>query len=155
MNLNVFSIHKLGFEWTTSRPKVKSEQKTDEKKLGTMLHLINQVCFTILQSPEKLKEADGSVQQAHSGVSGESDEYGTASDDEETDESDSEGSDEEGEETGSEDFDGPVERQSGDGQEQESDVKKKVDDDEDRSNPQYIPKKGTFYEHDDRTAEDA
>lgn len=31
--------------------------------------------------------------------------------------------------------------------------KKKVDDDEDRSNPQYIPKKGTFYEHDDRTAE--
>lgn len=32
--------------------------------------------------------------------------------------------------------------------------KKKVDDDEDRSNPQYIPKKGTFYEHDDRTVED-
>lgn len=33
--------------------------------------------------------------------------------------------------------------------------KKKVDHDEDRSNPQYIPKKGTFYEHDDRTIEDA
>ncbi|KAL1379499.1 hypothetical protein pipiens_014858, partial [Culex pipiens pipiens] len=46
------------------------------------------------------------------------------------------------------------ERQSGDGQEQEADAKKKVDDDEDRSNPQYIPKKGTFYEHDDRTLED-
>lgn len=27
-----------------------------------------------------------------------------------------------------------------------------VDHDEDRRNPQYIPKKGTFYEHDDRTA---
>ncbi|KAF2353977.1 Btz domain [Trinorchestia longiramus] len=27
----------------------------------------------------------------------------------------------------------------------------KLDDDEDRKNPQYIPKKGTFYEHDDRT----
>merc|ERR1712008_476750 len=30
---------------------------------------------------------------------------------------------------------------------------KHLDDDEDRKNPQYIPKKGTFYEHDDRTAE--
>nr|CAD7434525.1 unnamed protein product [Timema monikensis] len=30
---------------------------------------------------------------------------------------------------------------------------KKLDDDEDRRNPQYIPKRGTFYEHDDRTAE--
>ncbi|KAL7017524.1 hypothetical protein ACKWTF_010408 [Chironomus riparius] len=49
------------------------------------------------------------------------------------------------------------ERESGDGQEElesESGAKKKVDHDEDRSNPQYIPKKGTFYEHDDRTAED-
>ena len=47
------------------------------------------------------------------------------------------------------------ERESGDGQEEwESEGgKKKVDDDEDRSNPQYIPKKGTFYEHDDRTAD--
>ncbi|XP_018023050.1 protein PRRC2C [Hyalella azteca] len=27
----------------------------------------------------------------------------------------------------------------------------KLDDDEDRKNPQYIPKRGTFYEHDDRT----
>lgn len=36
---------------------------------------------------------------------------------------------------------------------EEGEEKKKVDDDEDRSNPQYIPKKGTFYEHDDRTAE--
>ncbi|CAH3944866.1 unnamed protein product [Pieris brassicae] len=31
-------------------------------------------------------------------------------------------------------------------------AEKRVDDDEDRSNPQYIPKRGTFYEHDDRTA---
>ncbi|XP_011181012.2 protein CASC3 [Zeugodacus cucurbitae] len=33
----------------------------------------------------------------------------------------------------------------------ETEAQKKVD--EDRSNPQYIPKRGTFYEHDDRTAE--
>ena len=38
------------------------------------------------------------------------------------------------------------EREAGDGQEEN----KKVDDDEDRRNPQYIPKKGMFYEHDDR-----
>ncbi|KAG8302427.1 Protein casc3 [Homalodisca vitripennis] len=31
---------------------------------------------------------------------------------------------------------------------------KKLDDDEDRRNPQYIPKRGTFYEHDDRTMMD-
>ena len=31
---------------------------------------------------------------------------------------------------------------------------KQLDDDEDRENPQYIPKKGTFYEHDDRTVAD-
>ena len=36
---------------------------------------------------------------------------------------------------------------AGDGQEQKDE---KVDDDEDRRNPQYIPKKGMFYEHDDR-----
>ena len=39
------------------------------------------------------------------------------------------------------------ERGAGDGQEE---LKAKVDDDEDRRNPQYIPKKGMFYEHDDR-----
>ena len=33
----------------------------------------------------------------------------------------------------------------------DAEAQKKVD--EDRSNPQYIPKRGTFYEHDDRTAE--
>ena len=38
------------------------------------------------------------------------------------------------------------EREAGDGQEEN----KKVDDDEDRRNPQYIPKKGMFYEHDSR-----
>ncbi|KAJ2940886.1 hypothetical protein O0L34_g10146 [Tuta absoluta] len=32
-------------------------------------------------------------------------------------------------------------------------TERRVDDDEDRSNPQYIPKRGTFYEHDDRTAD--
>lgn len=45
-----------------------------------------------------------------------------------------------------------LERQEGDGQ--ESIPSKKVDDDEDKKNPQYIPKKGTFYEHDDRTVDD-
>ncbi|XP_050296539.1 protein CASC3-like isoform X2 [Anthonomus grandis grandis] len=45
-----------------------------------------------------------------------------------------------------------LQREEGDGQ--ESLPQKKVDDDEDKKNPQYIPKRGTFYEHDDRTAED-
>lgn len=47
------------------------------------------------------------------------------------------------------------ERQRGDGEEEQNEDSKKVDDDEDRSNPQYIPKRGVFYEHDDRTADDA
>lgn len=46
------------------------------------------------------------------------------------------------------------EREEGDGQESVPAKEKKLDDDEDRRNPQYIPKKGTFYEHDDRTASD-
>ncbi|XP_054290270.1 protein CASC3-like isoform X1 [Macrosteles quadrilineatus] len=47
------------------------------------------------------------------------------------------------------------EREDGDGQEENSVGKdKKLDDDEDKRNPQYIPKKGTFYEHDDRTMVD-
>ncbi|KAJ3648053.1 hypothetical protein Zmor_019889 [Zophobas morio] len=45
-----------------------------------------------------------------------------------------------------------LERESGDGQ--ESVPARKVDDDEDKKNPQYIPKRGTFYEHDDRTIDD-
>lgn len=45
-----------------------------------------------------------------------------------------------------------LEREEGDGQ--ESVPARKVDDDEDKKNPQYIPKRGTFYEHDDRTADD-
>ncbi|CAH2011216.1 unnamed protein product [Acanthoscelides obtectus] len=45
-----------------------------------------------------------------------------------------------------------LEREEGDGQ--ESAPQKKVDDDEDKKNPQYIPKRGTFYEHDDRTLEE-
>lgn len=45
-----------------------------------------------------------------------------------------------------------LQREEGDGQ--ESVPQKKVDDDEDKKNPQYIPKRGTFYEHDDRTMED-
>ncbi|XP_067006243.2 protein CASC3 isoform X2 [Anabrus simplex] len=45
-----------------------------------------------------------------------------------------------------------LEREEGDGQESIPPKEKKLDDDEDRRNPQYIPKRGTFYEHDDRTA---
>lgn len=45
-----------------------------------------------------------------------------------------------------------LEREEGDGQ--ESVPIKKVDDDEDKKNPQYIPKRGTFYEHDDRTLDE-
>ncbi|XP_063990245.1 protein CASC3 isoform X2 [Diachasmimorpha longicaudata] len=44
-------------------------------------------------------------------------------------------------------------RESGDGQEEDK-PPKKLDDDEDRRNPQYIPKRGTFYEHDDRTGDE-
>ncbi|XP_059477603.1 protein CASC3 [Neocloeon triangulifer] len=46
-------------------------------------------------------------------------------------------------------------REEGDGEEESGSAKeKKLDDDEDRRNPQYIPKKGTFYEHDDRGADE-
>ncbi|XP_072760753.1 uncharacterized protein Btz isoform X2 [Anoplolepis gracilipes] len=48
---------------------------------------------------------------------------------------------------------GGEQRESGDGQEEEK-PQKKLDDDEDRRNPQYIPKRGTFYEHDDRTTDE-
>ncbi|XP_069676047.1 protein CASC3-like isoform X2 [Periplaneta americana] len=75
-------------------------------------------------------------------------EYETVEDDSETE--DSTAVDEE------EDDDDSViveyEREEGDGQESIPPKEKKLDDDEDRRNPQYIPKRGTFYEHDDRTA---
>ena len=53
-------------------------------------------------------------------------------------------------------------REEGDGEENELDEvanadaaeAKPLDDDEDKRNPQYIPKKGGFYEHDDRTREE-
>ena len=38
----------------------------------------------------------------------------------------------------------------GDGEEGEEGEGEEVDDDDDKKNPQYIPKKGMFYEHDDR-----
>ncbi|XP_055940047.1 protein CASC3-like isoform X2 [Argiope bruennichi] len=49
------------------------------------------------------------------------------------------------------------ERQQGDGEEcspSNTATEKELDYDEDRRNPQYIPKKGMFYEHDDRNNED-
>ena len=44
------------------------------------------------------------------------------------------------------------EREDGDGQEESSVItgSKPVDDDDDKRNPQYIPKRGNFYEHDNR-----
>ncbi|KAG5673072.1 hypothetical protein PVAND_003147 [Polypedilum vanderplanki] len=94
-------------------------------------------------------------------------EYDTAStnsrSDNERDEYEDSEEDSMDEEEATDDEDEPQddERESGDDddenqeeQESEGGTKKKVDHDEDRSNPQYIPKKGTFYEHDDRTAED-
>lgn len=33
----------------------------------------------------------------------------------------------------------------------QEDAKKELDHDEDKRNPEYIPKKGSFYEHDTRT----
>ena len=48
------------------------------------------------------------------------------------------------------------EREEGDGEESESAAgAKPLDDDEDRRNPQYIPKRGGFYEHDDRGRDEA
>lgn len=88
-------------------------------------------------------------------------EYDTASDleggahddydDEDGEEEEDEDSNEDVGNTDTDSIEYDVERQRGDGQEQ-IDYLKKVD--EDRSNPQYIPKKGTFYEHDDRTADE-
>ncbi|XP_059351627.1 protein CASC3-like isoform X2 [Daphnia carinata] len=48
------------------------------------------------------------------------------------------------------------EREEGDGEEsdEEDTPAKPLDDDEDRRNPQYIPKRGGFYEHDDRNREE-
>merc|ERR1712073_213303 len=40
-----------------------------------------------------------------------------------------------------------AERQEGDGEETPNET---LDDDEDKKNPAYIPKRGMFYEHDDR-----
>jgi len=58
--------------------------------------------------------------------------------------------DQQGEEEHSED-EGAVE---GEEDEQGKEAVVKLDDDEDRRNPQYIPKRGGFYEHDDRTREE-
>lgn len=100
---------------------------------------------TASDSPSDGEEYD---EQEDDSETGEEEELGTDADEEDDEEEVEDGSDDDVIEV----LD--YERQSGDGQEQEADSKRKVDDDEDRSNPQYIPKKGTFYEHDDRTVED-
>ncbi|XP_058459499.1 ataxin-2 homolog [Malaya genurostris] len=100
---------------------------------------------TASDSPSDGEEYD---EQEEESESGEEEELAGSEDEEEEEEEGDDGSDDDVIEV----LD--YERQSGDGQEQEADSKRKVDDDEDRSNPQYIPKKGTFYEHDDRTVED-
>jgi len=50
---------------------------------------------------------------------------------------------------GGEDLFPGLERQQGDGEENPNSTTN-LDDDEDKKNPQYIPKRGMFYEHDDR-----
>ncbi|XP_015780978.1 protein CASC3 [Tetranychus urticae] len=75
-------------------------------------------------------------------------------DDDEDDDGEVENDEEEDEED-----DGSIEgeREEGDGQESNEISKqtdKELDDDEDRRNPQYIPKRGAFYEHDDRLGTD-
>ena len=67
--------------------------------------------------------------------------------------------DEEGEEVEGEHEEEEIvegEREEGDGEEsdEEDTPAKPLDDDEDRRNPQYIPKRGGFYEHDDRNREE-
>ncbi|XP_046645650.1 protein CASC3-like isoform X2 [Daphnia pulicaria] len=67
--------------------------------------------------------------------------------------------DEEGEEVEGEHEEEEVvegEREEGDGEESDDEdaPAKPLDDDEDRRNPQYIPKRGGFYEHDDRNREE-
>lgn len=66
-------------------------------------------------------------------------------------EAEDEGEDEEGEDE--EDDDEEDEGEEGD-EAGEQAAAKPLDDDEDRRNPQYIPKRGGFYEHDDRTREE-
>uniref|UniRef100_A0A8D8TU10 Protein CASC3 n=2 Tax=Cacopsylla melanoneura TaxID=428564 RepID=A0A8D8TU10_9HEMI len=61
---------------------------------------------------------------------------------------------EDGELNDDDDEDGSIkseERECGDGQGEQDDSKKELDHDEDKRNPEYIPKKGSFYEHDTRT----
>lgn len=109
------------------------------------------------------------------------DDDGVEDDDEDGDEEDVDGDDLDGDEDDEDDDDGldddlddddddddedtvdedgnivlDLERQRGDGEEggEGGEPVKKVDHDEDRSNPQYIPKRGVFYEHDDRTADE-
>lgn len=102
--------------------------------------------LSYFQSPDTLKTATSSSHHDS--------EYDTASD---TPSSDLEDEDDfEDDEVDHNDEEGSVvldlDRQRVDGE--EDGEKKKVDDDEDRSNPQYIPKRGVFYEHDDRTADE-
>ncbi|KAL1115221.1 hypothetical protein AAG570_007252 [Ranatra chinensis] len=108
-------------------------------------------------------EADSSNKDDEEDLDDEEDEYyDDEEDDVEEDPDDAELLDDEGKEdgrrrprisettTGSGDAIG--ERPDGDGQESNKE-KKPLDHDEDRRDPQYIPKKGIFYEHDDRTSE--
>ena len=56
----------------------------------------------------------------------------------------------EGEDGGGEEPYPGIDREQGDGEEDPEGEEEVVDDDEDKRNPQYIPKRGMFYEHDDR-----
>lgn len=126
----------------TDTPAVKAVESESEA-----LSDIPDSSSAVFESPDNLKTATSSSHHDS--------EYDTASDtpssdlDEDEDDFEDDDVDDNGE-------DGSVvlelDHQRADGE--EDGEKKKVDDDEDRSNPQYIPKRGVFYEHDDRTAEE-
>ncbi|XP_013381152.1 protein CASC3 isoform X2 [Lingula anatina] len=86
---------------------------------------------------------------------GEDSEYESAEEDQDEEEDEEEEDEEEYDDEDSviiEDEDGEElgeERQSGDGEEQPA-SSRELDDDEDRKNPAFVPRKGNFYEHDSR-----
>lgn len=113
-----------------------------------MLKTITKFCTCLQTSPES-----PSTENPDDSKASNNSEYETV-DESEEDDNDNGGKRRSGDLRSGSETEGSViqEREEGDGQ--ESVPVKKVDDDEDKKNPQYIPKRGTFYEHDDRTADD-
>lgn len=111
-------------------------------------------------SPEKFSEEKVSSETEHLENPEVNDVPAEAQEDEPIDDESGEGHEDElaeGESNGEHDEElVEGEREEGDGEEsgEEGASAKPLDDDEDRRNPQYIPKRGGFYEHDDRTREE-